>query len=257
LAGLSTPIILTSINFIVILEDYVSRCGVLNPPDIIKAVFFDLDGILVDTIGDIAFAMNRVLKEFGFAEHPAEAYKDFVGYGLRITARNALPEQARDEETILRAGELLVSYYAEHPVDKTRPYEGVTEMLGMLHDAGIPTVVLTNKAQVLADMVVSKLLPGFEFAAVRGADSDFPLKPDPASALALAEDTGVSPGDVLFVGDSEVDVITARAAGMFPAGVAWGFRKPEVLSEAGAEVIFEKPVDIVEFVQHNVCKGDI
>ncbi len=222
----------------------------------IKAVFFDLDGTLVDTIGDIALAMNRVLREFGFTEHPVEAYKNFVGYGLGITARNALPEQARDEETVLRAGELLVLYYTEHPVDLTRPYEGVQEMLGMLRAAGIPVIVLSNKAQVLADMVVRKLLSGFEFAAVHGADSDFPLKPDPASALALAEDTGVSPGDVLFVGDSEVDVMTARAAGMFPAGVAWGFRKPEVLLEVGAKVIFQKPVDIAEYVQHNGCKGD-
>lgn len=222
-----------------------------------KAVIFDLDGTLVDTIGDIAAAMNRVLRTLGFPEHPVEAYKNFVGYGLRITARKALPPEHRDEKALTEAGERLVRYYAEHPVDTTHPYEGIPEMLKDLQTAGIPSAILSNKTQRLVEMVVRDLLKGFEFTRVLGADNGYPLKPDPSSALALTEDLGLAPEDILFVGDSEVDIQTARAAGMFPAAVSWGFRTPRILKDAGAALIFEKPRDIPDFMNHTGGKGDM
>ena len=212
------------------------------------AIFFDLDGTLVDTIGDIASAMNRVLRELGYPGHRDAAYRDFVGYGLRITAQKALPGDARDEETVLEAGERLIRYYAEHPVDTTVAYDGIFEMLSELTARGIPRVILSNKSHDLVELVVSEVLRGFTFDLVRGAGSDYPLKPDPASAVALAESLGIDPADILFVGDSEVDIRTAAAAGMIPAGVTWGFRAPGVILEAGAALMFQRPGDIVEYL---------
>lgn len=224
--------------------------------DNLKAVVFDLDGTLVNTIGDIAFAMNRVLRDYGYPEHPVEAYKDFVGYGLRKTAGKALPADGRDDATLREAGERLIRYYAERPVATTVPYDGVLPMLRALRRMAVPRTILSNKAHSLVERVVREVLAGFEFTRVLGADNGYPLKPDPASALALAAELGLRPEEVLFIGDSEVDIQTARAAGMVAAAVAWGFRRPEVLTEAGVDILFITPADIVDFFRPDGREGE-
>ncbi|MBN2049037.1 MAG: HAD family hydrolase [Spirochaetales bacterium] len=220
-----------------------------------KGIIFDLDGTLVDTLGDIAAAMNRVLRDLGFPPHLPEAYKRFVGYGLRETARRALPEEVRNGETARKAGELLIRYYGEDPITTTKPYPGIQEMLQGLHEKGFPLAVLSNKAHDLVEQVVRDVLRGFPFVAVQGAEDGYPMKPDPSSAKALSSRMGLKPQELLFVGDSEVDIITGRSSGMVSAAVAWGFRSTAELKEAGAEVVFRRPEGILRWMTDQRKKG--
>lgn len=216
-----------------------------------RAIIFDLDGTLADTLTDLADVTNSVLLEHGFPGHPVEAYRDMVGWGLTNLVFRALPEESRSEQEVkVLTGELL-RRYTEKPVVKTRAYPGVSAMLEELEGIGIPVSVLSNKADSLARRVVELVLPGRRFVVVRGAVDGLPKKPDPGSALEIAESMGVPSAEILFVGDSTVDMRTARAAGMIPVGVSWGFRPPEELLREGAEIIVENPGEITSRMNLN------
>ena len=197
-----------------------------------RAVIFDLDGTLVDSLGDIASAMNRTLQAHGFPVHPVSAYRTFVGEGVRKLVERALPpgsEQVREA--------FIADYqadYAEHLLDATRLFPGIPEVLDGLQRAGVPVGVLSNKPDAPTRRLVEALCSRWHFGAVVGERPGVPRKPDPASALALADALGAPPEAVAFVGDTRVDMLTARAASMRPVGVLWGFRPKEVLA-TGAE----------------------
>ena len=192
-----------------------------------RGVIFDLDGTLADSLEDIASAMNRTLAGHGFPVHPISAYRTFVGEGVRKLVERALPpgsEHLRDA--------FLAAYqadYAEHLLDATRLFPGIPEVLDGLSAAGVPMGVLSNKTDLPTREMVEALCGRWKFGAVVGERPGVPRKPDPSSALALADALGAPPEAVAFVGDTSVDMLTARAASMRPVGVLWGFRPEEVL----------------------------
>ncbi len=214
----------------------------------IRAVFFDLDGTLLDTLRDLADAMNEVLAERGFAPHPIAPYRHFVGEGVRVLAERALPEEARGPEAVAGAARAMLEAYGRRWRRHTHPYPGVDAMLDGLAARGVPCAILSNKPDDFTRLTVDARLGRWSFAAVQGAKPGVPLKPDPTAALAMAAALGVPPEACLFVGDTPVDVATARAAGMVPVAVSWGFRDREELLRAGAVRLLETPADLLSLL---------
>ncbi|WP_163992083.1 HAD family hydrolase [Pyxidicoccus caerfyrddinensis] len=200
----------------------------------LRAVIFDLDGTLVDSLGDIADAMNHALTHHGLPPHPEAAYLRFVGEGVKELVRRAVPAGREDLHAPVLATWRV--YYDAHLVDRTRPYPGIPAMLTALAQTGARLAVLSNKSDVFVKRLVAQLLPGVPFGAVYGERPGVPRKPDPSAALALAAELGVVPGACGFVGDTSVDMDTARAAGMYGVGVTWGFRSHE-LEAHGARAV--------------------
>lgn len=213
-----------------------------------QAVIFDLDGTLLDTLADLAGAMNQVLQGRGLPTHPAAAYKYFVGDGMVNLARRALPIAAPTEELVSQVAEALRLEYGRRWQQLTHPYPAIPELLQTLHQRGIKLGVLTNKPDNFAQDMVRAFFPEITFGAVVGAKPSLPLKPDPAGALALAWELTVPPRDIILVGDSGNDMQTARAAGMYGAGALWGFRTATELQDAGAKVLLAKPADLLTII---------
>jgi len=209
------------------------------------AVLFDLDGTLLDTLEDLADATNAALARLGFPPHPLEAYRYFVGDGLERMIRRALPEGRRDQATVGRAADLMRGIYAEHWADKTRPYPGVPELLDALAERGVRMAVLSNKPHDSTRLCVARLLPRWRFDAVLGQSEAIPPKPDPTGVREIVARLGVPAERFLYLGDTNTDMRTANAAGMFAVGALWGFRTADELREAGARVLIEKPAELL------------
>jgi phosphoglycolate phosphatase len=211
-------------------------------PDL-AAVLFDLDGTLLDTLADLADAVNHVLSELGFPSHSLEAFRDLVGEGLPKLIERALPAGAGEE---VRAEALagVRARYAERLIVETRPYPGIVDLLDELTRRGLGMAVISNKPEAATQALVRQLLGRWAFAAVLGHRPDRPRKPDPAAALEAARALAVEPSRCVFVGDSWIDMATARGAGMLPVGVTWGFRSREELLGAGARALIDRPLDL-------------
>jgi phosphoglycolate phosphatase len=209
-------------------------------------VIFDLDGTLLDTIEDLADTMNAVLARFGHPEHPVDAYRTFVGDGVGVLVQRAFPPHARDEATVRAGGLVMREEYAKRFDVKTRPYPGIPETLDALFKRKLPVAILSNKPDDFAQVTVERLLPGYPFTFVVGSKPDVPKKPDPTAALKLAADLGIPPAEILYVGDTNTDMLTAKSAGMFAAGASWGFRDAVELRANGADVILEEPTEILK-----------
>ncbi|MBM4389413.1 MAG: HAD family hydrolase [Deltaproteobacteria bacterium] len=213
-----------------------------------RAIIFDMDGTLLDTIGGIAFAMNNVLGRLGFPAHPENDYKFLVGEGVDILIRRALPEGACDEDVFNRAIAYLREEYSRNWRHKTAPYPGIPELLDELTARAIKTAILSNKPDEFTKAMAAGLLGRWEFGAVIGARTDLPRKPDPAGALEISRLLAVPRDSFLYVGDSATDMQTALAAGMYPIGVKWGFRSEEEMLSAGARRIIGHPMEILELL---------
>jgi phosphoglycolate phosphatase len=213
-----------------------------------KAVLFDLDGTLLDTLEDLADATNAALAELGLPGHPLEAYKQFVGDGLENLVRRAMQQERIDEERLARGIELTRREYAGRWAEKTRPYAGIPELLDELRRRGIPMAVFSNKPDEFTRLCVTRLLSNWRFAAVQGATPELPRKPDPRGALAIAAQMGVTSANVLYLGDTNTDMQTAVAAGMFPVGALWGFRTAEELLATGATALVKTPTEVLGWV---------
>jgi phosphoglycolate phosphatase len=213
-----------------------------------RAVLFDLDGTLLDTLRDIADAMNAVLARLRLPGHPPVDYRLFVGEGVTRLVERALPEERRDGELIRRAEAMLDEEYAHRWNATTRPYPGIPGLLDELAARGVPLAVLSNKPDDFTLLTVSRLLPAWRFHPVMGARPGVPRKPDPAAALEIAGILGIVPSDILYLGDSGVDMRTARAAGMHPVGALWGFRSAAELNEAGAAALVGSPAELLELL---------
>jgi len=209
------------------------------------AVLFDLDGTLLDTIEDLTDAMNASLAEMGFPGRTVEECKFFVGEGREAFAARALPAERRDGRTVARCVELMTANYGRNWSIKTRPYEGIEPLLSNLARRGVAMAVLSNKYEATVRMMVDHFFAEGAFRSVNGAGNDLPLKPDPASALAIARRLGLAPGRFLYVGDTAVDMRTARAAGMYAVGALWGFRPKEELAAAGADELIARPAELL------------
>ncbi len=209
-----------------------------------KAAVFDLDGTLADTLRDLAEATNAALRENGLPPHPVEAYRQMVGNGLQKLAERAAGPDA-SPETWERVRQAFLRIYDRDCLIYTRPYAGMPETLAMLQERGTALLVVTNKPDAQAHTIVEALFGRRLFAGVYGNREGRKTKPDPALTLAALESVGVSPSDALFIGDSNVDVHTAKNAGMKCGGAVWGFRGEDELREAGADFLLHKPAEIL------------
>lgn len=215
--------------------------------DTVKAVIFDLDGTLLDTLQDLADSGNAVLASRGFPIHPVDDYRTFIGNGMLNLVRDIFPRAhrpAEGEETESMVLEYRAAY-ARHWQNTTVPFPGIAELLDGLKAGGVPIGVLSNKAHDFTIKCVDAFLPDWSWDVVLGARDGIERKPDPAGAFEAAALLGVAPGDCFFIGDSDVDMITALNSGMHPVGVSWGFRPVEELIGAGARTILETPGDLL------------
>lgn len=213
-----------------------------------KAVIFDLDGTLLDSLEDIADAANRVLLNKGFPSHNVDAYRYFVGDGIHILMSRVLPEERRDDDTIEECIKSFREEYSHNWYVKTRPYEGIPEMLDELTARGLKLAVLSNKPDDFAKKCVYEFFREWHFEVVWGYQSQIPPKPDPGGALQIAEQMDVQPESILYLGDTDIDMKTAVAAGMFSIGALWGFRSLEELKNGGAKEVIARPEDILDFL---------
>ncbi len=189
-----------------------------------KLAIFDLDGTLLNTIADLAQSTNHALLALGFPTHNVEEYNMMVGNGINKLLERALPEGMRSEENVMRMRREFIPYYNVHNADRSRPYPGVERLLSQLQEAGILLAVASNKYQEATSKLVAHYFPGIRFAAVLGQREGVNIKPDPAIVDEILRITGTQKNDVLYVGDSGIDMQTARNAGVEACGVAWGFR---------------------------------
>ena len=209
-----------------------------------KAILFDLDGTLLDTLEDLATAANRALGTLGLPAHPTDAYRVFVGDGLRTLAERILPGEQRSAAQLDALVAAFEREYSRTWNERTAPYAGVPEMLDRLTGDGYRMSVLSNKPDAFTRLCVEQLLPHWTFAPLYGQRPGVPKKPDPAAALAIAVELGLDPAEVLYLGDTATDMHTARAAGMAAVGVLWGFRTADELRAAGARHLITHPGEL-------------
>jgi phosphoglycolate phosphatase len=213
-----------------------------------RATIFDLDGTLLDTLDDIANAANHVLAARGFRPHPNGHYRTLIGEGVVKLMARALPETHQDEATLQACVRDYAQEYERTWNVQTKPYPGVPEMLDALVARGLKLAVLSNKPDHFTKRCVDELLGKWAFDVVLGATDKFPRKPDPASAIEIAGRLGVLPGECLYVGDSGIDMQTARAARMYAAGALWGFRDRDELLKDGAQVLINRPNEVLGII---------
>ena len=211
-----------------------------------KLMIFDLDGTLLNTLDDLADSANFMLESMGFPTHYTEEYKYFVGNGIPKLIERCLPENARSEKFQKQALEIFSKRYGEHYTDKTRPYEGIPEMLDELAENGVKLAVASNKADAFTQALVKRFF-GERFDIIRGSLPGVPRKPSPEIVYGIMSEIGAEKSETVFVGDSGVDITTAKNAGVRSIGCLWGFRTKEELISAGAVNIAETPEQIPEF----------
>jgi phosphoglycolate phosphatase len=209
------------------------------------AVIFDLDGTLLDTLDDIADAMNAALEGMGFPGHDPSAYRYLTGDGVRALAERSMPGPARDESAVAACIREFRSEYARRWGARTRPYPGIPELLAGLTALRVRLAVLSNKLDEFTLRAVRDFLPGFEFSFVIGAKPGLPPKPDPAGALSIASGLAIPPSQIVYLGDTGVDMLTAVRADMFPVGALWGFRDEHELRENGARALIRSPGELL------------
>lgn len=214
----------------------------------IKAVIFDLDGTLLDTLDDIADSANRVLRAAGLPEHPVDRYRYFVGEGLLRLVERILPADRRSKDQVSSLVMAFREDYSRSWKVKTRLYEGIGELLDGLQQRGKKLGVFSNKPHEFTVICVREFLAAWTFAAVLGQQEGRPRKPDPAGALEAARMLGVKPGEVLYLGDTATDMQTATAAGMLPVGALWGFRTAGELRSSGARHLAASPTEVLDLV---------
>ncbi|HPI91762.1 MAG TPA: HAD family hydrolase [Deltaproteobacteria bacterium] len=212
-----------------------------------RAVIFDMDGTLLDTIGDIADSMNAALEQMGFPGHPMGRYLDFVGEGMEVLVRKALPDAHRTTETMAAAVASMRAEYSVRWSCTSKAFDGVAEMLDGLAARGVRMSILSNKLDAFAKVMAEALLPRWRFFEVRGLTPECPKKPDPAGALLCAGSMDVSPAKCIFVGDSTIDMETAVRAGMEPCGVLWGYQDRQRLLAGGAHLLMDNPRDLLGY----------
>lgn len=213
-----------------------------------RAVIFDLDGTLLDTLEDIAVAANRVLAARGFATHPVDAYRYFVGDGSAVLMERALPGAQRSAGRIRDCLAAFLADYDRNWNQATRPYDGIPALLAYLAEHDLSVAVVTNKPHHFACLTLDYYFAATDFRFVSGLKDGIARKPDPAQALAAAAAMGVDPADCIFLGDSAVDMQTGVRAGMLPIGAGWGFRTAAELLQAGAARVIAHPLELISML---------
>ncbi len=211
----------------------------------VKAVIFDLDGTLLDTLKDLAHSMNRVLERHGFPIHPVESYRYFVGDGARVLAQRVLPENFKDKVLFERILRDFLDDYSKNWAENTRPYPGIGNMLAAIQERGLKMAVLSNKPHDFTRLCVEKFLGNWNFHCVLGECPGIPRKPDPTGAKRILDELDVSSQSCLYLGDTSIDMKTANAASCFPVGCLWGFRDRKELEESGAKRLIAEPMELL------------
>ncbi len=213
-----------------------------------KLYIFDLDGTLVNSIFDLADAMNAVLEAHGWAVHEVEEYKYFVGNGTLKLVERAVPPEQRSEESIKKLHEEFAENYAKRATNKTRPYEGIPQLLEVLKSRGCMLAVASNKPDRFSKLIVDTLFGSEMFDYVSGKKEGVPTKPSPEIMLEIINALGVDKSECVHSGDSDVDVLTAKNTGIECIGCTWGFRTEEELLRAGADYVAHSPMEISELI---------
>lgn len=213
-----------------------------------KLVIFDLDGTLVNTIDDLGAAVNHALKQLGYPTHQIASYHRMVGNGVTKLIARALPDDACTDAIITRAREIFTEYYDAHLADATRPYPGILELLGDLVERKIKIAVASNKYQRATSAIVEHFFGHLPWTAVVGQREGVPVKPDPSVVFEILNESPTPKADVLYVGDSGVDMTTAARACVESVGVTWGFRPRQDLEDNYADHIVSDPDEILSLI---------
>ena len=214
-----------------------------------RLVIFDLDGTLLDTVADLAAACNHALQMCECPLHTHEEYKLLIGGGIRKLFWGALPENKRTDEMIEKMRSHFLPYYKSHIADLTRPYDGIVEMLDALADAGVEIAIASNKFQSGTEELAERLLGKYRFLKVLGQREGCPTKPDPQIVReVMSEMPDIEPEEVVYCGDSDVDMITGHNAGVRTIGVCWGFRGRDELESCNPWLVVETPSEICEAI---------
>ena len=213
-----------------------------------KLVIFDLDGTLLDTIADLAGATNYALAQFGYPTHDTDAIRTFVGNGINKLLERALPANEQTEENVMRMRAHFVPYYDAHNADLSSPYPGIEVLLQRLQDNGIEIAVASNKYQEATTKLVKHYFPTIQFAEVLGQRENIPVKPHPTIVFDILNKTGIDKKDVLYVGDSGVDMQTAQNAEVDAIGVTWGFRSRTELETFHPLGIIDKAEELMDYI---------
>lgn len=210
-----------------------------------KAVIFDLDGTLLDSLEDLADSANSVLAGLGYPIHPVDDYKYFVGDGMKSLMTRILPAERRRESLIDQCVEQMRNEYRRRWDKKSRPYEGIPELLDKLGALRIKRAVLSNKPQDFTRLIVEEMFSHWNFDMVLGMRRGVPAKPDPTGALEIVDALGIPAAEFLYLGDTNTDMITANAAGIYSVGALWGFRESQELLESGAKSLINHPLELL------------
>lgn len=213
----------------------------------IKAVIFDLDGTLLDTLEDLTDSVNYVLKKHNMPERTTEEIRCFIGNGVPTLISRSVQKNT-DSETIKICVTEMLEYYGSHAEIKTKPYDGITELLEDLKKQNIATAVVTNKAEIPAK-ILCKAKFGDSFTLVVGDNGIDKLKPEPDNVFRALKELKINNEEVLYVGDSDVDMVTATRAGLKSVGVTWGFRDEEILRKNGADFIINTPNELLDIIK--------
>lgn len=211
-----------------------------------KLVIFDLDGTLLNTIYDLGEACNYALRKMGYAQHPIPAYNYMVGDGVRRLMERAQPDA--DATTITNLLQHFREYYDEHCTDATKPYKGIPELLQDLTYRGVAVAVASNKYQAATTKIVEHFFPNIPFISVQGQQVNRPVKPDPSIVFTILSQHPTPKAEVMYVGDSGVDIETAKRACVTSVGVTWGFRPVTELRDAHADHIVSHPEEILKYL---------
>lgn len=218
-----------------------------------KVCIFDLDGTLTDTLDSLHFSVNETLKEMQLPQISREECRSFVGNGARVLMEKSLQAvKACTEERLDEAMQIYGRIFDVNCTYHVVPYDGITEMLAALKQQGVRLAVLSNKPHRQAVHVVEEIFGKETFAWIQGQQEGLPRKPDPTVALQIANRLGATPEETAYIGDSEVDIATGRAAHMKTIGVTWGFRTCKVLRDAGAELTAGSPEEIMKLIKEEV-----
>ena len=214
-----------------------------------RAAIFDLDGTVAATLEAIAHCANKAIGDFGYEAYPIESYKTFAGDGARTLVERALAGRGvEDTEIIDKVFARYLEIFAVDCLYNAKAYDGIPELLKELRDRGVKTAVLSNKPHPESIKTVDGILPKGSFDIIRGVKDGCPKKPAPDGAFAIAKEFGVEPSECIYLGDTNTDMKTGKAAGMFTIGVSWGFRPVEELTANHADVIIDHPLDALNYI---------
>lgn len=218
-----------------------------------KLIIFDLDGTLLNTIEDLGNACNYALKKCGFPERDMSEYNSFVGRGICNLFRKALPPEAASDISVMKMKEYFIPYYDMHKTDRTRPYKGIPELLEKISDKGIKLAIASNKYQDGTEKLAAEFFGKYKFEAILGQREGMPIKPDPEIVYEAMRAAGIeNKSEVVYIGDSDVDMITGRNAGVRTIGVTWGFRTIEELLSHSPWKTADSPEEIFGYLEKSL-----